>query len=269
MTEQHVVFFSGGITSWACAMRVAEQHGTENLVLLFADTLIEDEDTYRFVKDAAAIVGGALVTVADGRTPWGVFRDKRMIGNSRVAQCSDYLKTRQCQGWLKSNADPKTTTLYFGLDWTEPHRADGAAKRWEPWRVEFPLMGKPYLTKTQTIQWARGLGLEPPRLYAMGFQHGNCGGFCVRAGQKQMATLLTHMPERYAHHEQQEESMRQMLGREDVAILTEQVDGVKRPLTLRELRERIERYGEQQVDMFDWGACGCFIEATEGGGLND
>ena len=43
MTD-HVVFYSGGIASWAAAKRVAETHGVDGLKLLFADTLTEDED---------------------------------------------------------------------------------------------------------------------------------------------------------------------------------------------------------------------------------
>ena len=50
---QHVVMFSGGAGSWMTAKRVAEKHGTDNLILLFADTLIEDEDLYRFLDEAA------------------------------------------------------------------------------------------------------------------------------------------------------------------------------------------------------------------------
>jgi len=54
----HVVQYSGGAGSWAAAMRVAEQHGTDGLTLLFEDTLIEDQDTYRFLIEAAAVVYG-------------------------------------------------------------------------------------------------------------------------------------------------------------------------------------------------------------------
>lgn len=41
---KHVVMFSGGIGSWAAAKRVAAEHGTADLTLLFTDTLIEDAD---------------------------------------------------------------------------------------------------------------------------------------------------------------------------------------------------------------------------------
>src|SRR6185312_3546767 len=51
--EKHVVFYSGGLGSFATALRVIEKHGTENLTLLFTDTLIEDHDLYRFIIETA------------------------------------------------------------------------------------------------------------------------------------------------------------------------------------------------------------------------
>ena len=38
----HVINFSGGLCSFWAAHRVKERYGPENMVLLFADTLIED-----------------------------------------------------------------------------------------------------------------------------------------------------------------------------------------------------------------------------------
>ena len=49
-----LVFFSGGIGSWAAAKRVAMRPDVKHITLLFADTLIEDEDLYRFLDDATA-----------------------------------------------------------------------------------------------------------------------------------------------------------------------------------------------------------------------
>lgn len=57
MTEnnehKHVVFYSGGLGSFATTLRVIEKHGKENLTLLFTDTLIEDSDLYRFIIETA------------------------------------------------------------------------------------------------------------------------------------------------------------------------------------------------------------------------
>jgi hypothetical protein len=94
--------FSSGAGSWAAAKRVAEQHGTEGLVLLFADTLIEDEDNYRFLDEAAANIGVQPTTVAEGRDPWQVFFDVRFLGNTRIDPCSRVLKRELLRAWLEA-----------------------------------------------------------------------------------------------------------------------------------------------------------------------
>ena len=52
----HVVQYSGGSGSCASALRVRDRYGTTGLKLLFADTLIEDQDLYRFLIESAAKV---------------------------------------------------------------------------------------------------------------------------------------------------------------------------------------------------------------------
>jgi hypothetical protein len=118
----HVVQFSGGIGSWATTMRVAERHGTDNLILLAADTKAEDPDLWRFVADAGAHLGVEPVIVADGRMPCQPFSDQRFIGNSRVAPCSSHLKHEPARAWLNQNADPAKTLLSVGIDAEERQR---------------------------------------------------------------------------------------------------------------------------------------------------
>ena len=158
----HVVTFSGGIGSWATARRVAQRHGTDQLTLLFADTLVEDADTYRFLHDAAEQVGGTLVKVADGRTPFEVFHDDHFLGNARLANCSKYLKQQPCRDWLHANTDPDSTTLHVGIDWTELHRLPAIVNGWAPYPVEAPLTEPPLHAKGQMVDEARAAGLEPP-----------------------------------------------------------------------------------------------------------
>jgi hypothetical protein len=233
---KHVVQFSGGIGSWAAAMRVAAEHGTDNLVLLAADTKAEDPDLWRFVADAGSLLGVEPIVVADGRTPWQVFADQRFVGNSRIAPCSVHLKQRPCRAWLTANADPANTMLYVGIDWSEQRRTPAIEKGWAPWPVRFPMCEPPHLSKQDMLDWARGEGLRPPRLYEQGFTHNNCFGVCVRAGQRQWRHLLHVAPDRYLAAEAEEEKLRAQLG--DVAILKEQRQGMSHPLPLRELRRR-------------------------------
>ena len=140
----HVVFYSGGISSWATAKRVAKKHGTKNLKMLFTDTLIEDKDLYRFLDESAENVGGELIKIADGRTPWQVFKDVRLLGNSRLDPCSRILKREMATKWVKENyPDPSDVVLYIGMNWDEEHRYKRSKTFWNPYTVESPLLEPP------------------------------------------------------------------------------------------------------------------------------
>lgn len=235
----HVIQYSGGITSWAAAQRVAARHGTDNLVLLFANTKKEDPDVYEFLHAGASQLGVPLVEVADGRVPWEVFEDRQILGNSRIAPCSYYLKILPCRKWLKANADPAETVLYIGIDPSvrDRKRAPGIERGWKPWRAQFPLLDEPDLTKADMLAEARALGLTPPLAYELGFDHANCGQLCVRGGQKHWLRTLKYFPDRFAEYEDREQQFRDRTGK-DVAILKETREGVVYPLPLAELRRR-------------------------------
>lgn len=260
-SPQRVVMMSGGAASWATARRVVDAHGTDGLVLLFADTLAEDDDLHRFLAEAAADIGVPVTRVCDGRTPEQVDVDRRWLSNQRVAQCSIELKIKPCRAWLTENAPD--ATVYVGIDWTEMHRLPGIVAGWAPWTVEAPLCQPPYLDKDAVLAELRRRGIRPPRLYSLGFQHNNCGGACIRGGQAQWAHLLDVFPDRYAAKEAHETAMREHLGA-DVSILRDRTGGATKPLTLTVLRERIEADGQGSLfDLGDWGGCGCFTDAGE------
>ena len=290
---RRVVMLSSGAGSWAAAKRVAERHGTDGLTLLFADTLIEDEDNYRFLIEASADVFGVtglpewllrpdlppiddllarrslllalaeyamdaipgLEWIVERRDPWQVFKDVRFLGNTRVDPCSRILKRELLRKWLDDTHEPDATVVYLGFDWSEIHRMERAAKHWEPWAVEAPMCERPYMSKRDALAWLRSEGIEPPRLYAAGFQHANCGGFCVKGGQAHFATLLRFDRDRYLYHEQKEEELREYLG-SDVAIMRDRTGGDVKPLTMREFRERQEQ--QLGFDEMDFGSCSCF-----------
>jgi 3'-phosphoadenosine 5'-phosphosulfate sulfotransferase (PAPS reductase)/FAD synthetase len=253
----HVVQFSGGIGSWATARLVADEHGTDGLVLLFADTLIEDAGTYEFLDAAAADIGVPVTRISEGETPWDVFKRKRFLGNSRIDPCSQYLKRVPLRKWIEANCDPAAATIYLGIDWTESHRFDRAAPRWEPWKIAAPLIEARW-SKIYMHNLAEAHGLPRQRLYEMGLSHANCGGGCVKAGQGHWAQLHKKFPERYAEWEANEADVADHLGR-PVAMMTEERAGVRYPLPLSVLRERIENRPEQ-LDLFDIGGCGCAID---------
>jgi hypothetical protein len=259
MGRRRIGMFSGGEMSWAACKTDAQRHGVEGLTLLFADTREEDEDTYRFLHEAAANIGAPLVRVADGRSLWELFRGEGMIGNTRADLCSRVLKRELCDEWLAGNCDPENTTVLLGYGGEEVERFRRGAARYAAngWKAEAPLCERPYLSARDIKDWARREGLAEQRLYKLGFPHANCGGFCVKAGQAHFRHLLQVLPAVYRRHETEEQAFREATGK-DVAVLRDRRGGKTRPLTMREFRGRIEAKGE--CDLFDWGGCGCFSD---------
>lgn len=299
----HVLRFSAGITSWGAGERL-RQRGVPFLSV-FADTIVEDEDTYRFLIEGAALLDGlelddvadlselagsipplepgtkefraarlavrkrhihklrescnrrieSLRWIADGRTPWEVFRDERFIGNSRVDPCSKILKRKLLDKWVEQNCTRETIHV-LGLDWSEPKRRRSFTEAFAPRRVAFPMADEPFVLKQELLLLARSVGLKPPRLYDWGFPHGNCGGFCVKAGQREGKRLLESRRNYFLYNEQEEQDTRDELGRNDVAVLRDRRGGTSKALTLAQFRENVEAGGA--YDDADRGQCHCF-----------
>ena len=239
--------------------------GASNVTLLFADTKVEDPDLYRFLASAARSLYADLVIVADGRTPFEVFHDRRFLGNSRQANCSTELKQKPCREWLDENAN-EDTIVYVGIDWSEEHRMPGIVKGWAPYEVRAPLCHRPFLSKDDVTAWAKTERLRPPRAYAEGFPHNNClQQGCVRGGQAYWALLLRTRPDAYAYAESEEEKLRVHLGA-NVAILKDRTGGTTTPWTLRGFRESIQHQGSM-FDTDEWGGCGCFTDEPATAGI--
>ena len=259
MTPPLVVQLSGGAGSWFAARLAIDARGSvEDVTLLFADTLIEDEDLHRFIAEAADDLGLPITRIADGRDPWQVFADVKFVGNTRVDPCSRILKRELLRAWLDDH-HPEGCDVVVGIDFSEAHRTGPIEQGLLPHRALFPMLEHNF-DKADAFAALAERQIELPRLNRLGFPHNNCGGFCVKAGQSQFALLLREFPERYAEHEQREHEMRVALGR-DVAILRDRRGGKTRPMTMRAFRERVE--SGDYVDRGDWGGCGCALPGSQ------
>ena len=250
---KYIVSYSGGLGSFASAHLTLQKH--KDVELIFTDTKTEDEDLYRFIDETVKALGCKYTVLADGRDIWQVFNDVKFHGNSRIDPCSRVLKRELFRKHVEKNFDPKDTTIVFGIDHREAHRMEAIQRNWSPWLTEAPLTTTK-LEREDILDILDGLKIEPPRLYEMGFAHNNCGGFCVKTGQKQMKMLLEKMPERYAWHEEQQEKLFKNLGKEH-GFIRRTVDGELKYLSLKQFRELLQ--SGEKADMFNQEGCGCFV----------
>lgn len=252
---KHIVLYSGGLGSYFTAKRLLEQGvSRDDMVLLFTDTKIEDDDLYRFLNDTTSKLGIPLTDYSDGRNVWEVFKDVKYLGNSRLDPCSRVLKREMSRKYIKQFS-PDECIIYLGFDWTEMNRFEKAQRAWLPYIIKSPMCDAPYLDKEDMKKILAEEGIELPRLYKMGFTHNNCGGGCVKAGIGHFVRLLDNLPEVFFVWEKGEADMREYLGK-DVTILRRTINGKRFNFSLKQLRE--ERESITKSELCEIGGCGCF-----------
>ena len=262
---KYIVNVSGGLTSFEALRRTIERYGKENTHPVFADTLAEDADLYRFLSDQERYFGMTFHRAVEGRTPWQVMKDEGYITmhypGGTVVPCSRILKREIIDSQLSALYKPGESTRVFGYEWTEVNRMEDLREAVSPQPVWFPLNEPPYVDKCHISTILQSIGIAVPQMYKDGFEHNNCAGECVKAGQAHWAHLLFTRRERYLHAEAKEEEIRQYLGK-DISVLKDRRGGVTKPMTLRAFRLRLES-GDTDYDKNDWGGCGCFAPIAQ------
>lgn len=120
----HLVQFSTGVASAEIAWRLVAEHGPASVLLLTADTRVEDADNWRFAHEVHGRIACRWVILADGRTPMEVGRDEGVVPNNRLAVCSRILKRELLRRYVDEHCDPAETIIYEGYDWTETDRIE-------------------------------------------------------------------------------------------------------------------------------------------------
>lgn len=253
--RRHIISLSGGLASAASAV-IAHENGYP-YEMVFADTLIEHPDLYRFIDALSKALGKPYVHLIDGRDPWDVFVDRRYIGNTRTAHCSVDLKTAKVAEWMQDNA-LHLEPLVLGMYRDEEDRLIRAKENWRPQEVT-SLLIEHKVTPGQAADLVSFYVKKQPALYGMGFPHNNCGGMCVRAGQGQFARLLELRPQFYAQQEGRNEWAKEQIGDTARGFIRVVRGGDTSYLHMKEFRELVQS-GELVPANYEMGGCGCFVD---------
>ena len=201
--QNHIIFFSGGKSSFSVADYVKSNFPNDNVLLYFTDTLWEDEDLYRFIDEASDKLELPMLIHSRGITPAQLMVQQRFMANNRVGTCSKELKMKVSAEYLKKGKVPEVekwrnkyflksdnfvqnAILYFGIGFEEMHREGPIRANWKPFKVEMPLIDN-IIDNDKVLEKHH---IRQPRMYDMQFAHNNCKGRCVKAGQGHFKNLL-------------------------------------------------------------------------------
>jgi hypothetical protein len=193
--KNRIVFFSGGLSSFAVAHHLKTKFPNDNIVLYFTDTKWEDEDLYRFIDEVSDKLQLPLLKHSEGIDPVRLMIERKALFSNRFGECSKVLKMRVAKRFIKSNKKPPfetwynkqylkndnirdNPTLYFGIAFGELHRLAPIKANWQPYECDFPL-AKEFYDYDKLLEL---YNIRKPSLYLKGFAHNNCKARCVKAG---------------------------------------------------------------------------------------
>jgi len=252
---------SGAGSAYACKLMIEEVGLGDNVMTIFTDTKVEDEDNYRFLDEIVAHLPVPHYRLSEGRTPLELAWSEKALPNNRIPFCSRKLKREPLERFVQELRDEgfNNINIWWGIDNEEAHRA---VKIGENWLNNFNVFSRFPLIEQGTIhsepfEWLENIGVKRPRMYDEGFTHANCGNQgCVRAGLNHWRTLYEQRPEVYARTEAIERQWQQDFGKENT-ILKKSIEGQNQPISLEDFR--IKFLEPNQIDFDDPidGACGC------------
>ncbi|MDC0764865.1 hypothetical protein POF51_29525 [Brevibacillus sp. AG] len=203
----HIIFMSGGLASFSVADYVKCKFPDDNIVLYFTDTLWENDDLYRFIKEASDKLQLPMLIHSLGLNPIELMFELKLVFNNLIGECSKVLKMKVASDFLKKRKRPaieewrnqqylknddfiENAILYFGIGFEELHREKAIVENWHPFVVKMPLIEQ-HIDHDETL---RKYNIKKPLLYHLGFSHNNCNGRCVKAGRTHFSNLKQKMP---------------------------------------------------------------------------
>jgi len=216
--QKHIVGFSGGIDSQACARWVLNRYPAEDVILLNSDVGGHEHPiTTQFVEDYSRDVHPVTVVtpiVADlgakcknerrakyqetDRLTFDVLAEiKGMFPSQRFQFCTEHLKLRPSHRWIVENVTGKGETFirYAGVRRQESNRRKSKkAIEWDHYfncELHHPIVD---WTKQMCFDYVKHHGEEVNPRYTMGFNRVGCAP-CINANKGDILEWATRFPE--------------------------------------------------------------------------
>jgi 3'-phosphoadenosine 5'-phosphosulfate sulfotransferase (PAPS reductase)/FAD synthetase len=218
VTVKHVVGFSGGIDSQACARWVLNRYPAESVILLnsdvgghehpitteFIETYSRDVHPVTVVTPIVADLGAkckndrrAKYAETDRLTFDVLAEIKGMFPTQRSQFCTEHLKLKPSHRWIKENITDKGLSFvrYAGVRRQESERRKGKqAIEWDDYfacELHHPIID---WTKQMCFDYVQYHGEQVNPLYTMGFSRVGCAP-CINANKTDILEWSQRFPE--------------------------------------------------------------------------
>jgi len=223
-----VCWWSGGITSAVACKKAIDIYGLDRCIFIFLGTGNEDPDTYRFKKDCESWYGAKIHTLTQIGKKWKSIQDiwehYLTLNSATGAICSSELK-RDVR--LKFEKQYKYTHQVFGFDLDEAKRVKSLFYNHPQAKPIFPLLMFGLLKK-ECIKIVQEAGIEPPRMYQLGFKNNNCFQTgCIQGGIGYWKKMKEEFPEKFNAMADMEHRLTDEKGK-PVTMLKDQSEYAKR-----------------------------------------
>ena len=219
MSKSIIAWWSGGVTSAVACKMALDKY--ENVKIVMLDTMNEDEDTYRFLKDCEEWYG---VDIEVYKHPGyssiqEVWRKYKSLASATGALCSTILKAHAREIYCK---DKDIEGHVFGFEY-HPKEINRAIN-WEKnkgLKAYFPLI-ESKITKLDSMNLLRSNRIKLPRVYGFGFNNNNCFKTgCTQGGVGYYKKIQKDFPEKFEAMASMEHELSRLKG-EPVVICHDQ-----------------------------------------------
>jgi hypothetical protein len=236
MKETIAVWFSCGAASAVAAAKTIEKYGQTHTIRVVNNPVIEeDADNLRFLSDVEAWLGIKIEKAVNANyahcSAVQTWEKRKFMSGPLGAPCTIELKKHARQQWEAKNPTD-WHVLGFTADEKTRHERFVLSER----SNVLPVLIELGLTKADCYATLLAAGIQPPRMYALGYPNANCIG-CVKATSP---TYWNHVrkqhPEVFAERARQSRQLGARLVRvQNKRIFLDELDPAQKGLPMKNL----------------------------------
>ena len=187
--SRRIAHFSAGAAS-AIATKLSRPDE-----IWYAATGSEDADNERFMRDCEAWFGQEVRILRNDKysSTWDLWEKRRYISGVPGTPCTSELKVFP---QLKEQRADDVHIFGYTADANDIRRAKALVENWPELHTETPLIERG-INKAACLALIQQAGIEPPRVYALGFPNANCIPCCKAQSPSYWALVRKHYPDEF------------------------------------------------------------------------